>query len=202
MAGTDSTDISLSKRQKLELLSIARRAILHRLTHSSSPPIGEDDVSKNLHSLSGAFVSLHIEETLRGCIGSIYAEEALFRIVSQMAVQAATDDPRFPPLTSSELPRTDIEVSVLSELRPIAADDVEVGVHGLFLSRGNRRGLLLPQVPGQYGWNRRHYLKQLCLKAGLPDRAWADPESRLLMFTADVFSDSSLYDDQDLPDDI
>lgn len=202
MAGTDSTDIALNLQEKLELLSVARRAILHRLTHSASPPIGEDDVSENLRLLSGAFVSLHIEEELRGCIGSIYAEEPLFRIVGQMAIQAATEDPRFPPLTNSELPRTDIEVSVLSELKPIAAADVEVGVHGLFLSRGSRRGLLLPQVPGQYGWNRKHYLGQLCLKAGLPDRAWADPESRLLMFTADVFSDSSLYDDPDLPDDI
>jgi AmmeMemoRadiSam system protein A len=198
MTDTESqSPIKLNHQERVTLVDLARSAIMHRLTHSTAPTPDERSMTEALKTPSGAFVSLHVEEELRGCIGSIYAEEPLAQIVAHMAVQAATQDPRFAPMQTSDLSKTDIEVSVLSELVPMVPDDVQVGVHGLLISKGSRRGLLLPQVPGQYGWTRAEFLSQLCLKAGLPDRSWTDPTCRLLMFTADVFSDSTLFGDED-----
>jgi AmmeMemoRadiSam system protein A len=198
MTDTESqSPIKLNHQERVTLVDRARSAIMHRLTHSTAPKPDERSMTEALKTPSGAFVSLHVEEELRGCIGSIYAEEPLVQIVAHMAVQAATQDPRFAPMQTSDLSKIDIEVSVLSELVPMVPDDVEVGVHGLLISKGSRRGLLLPQVPEQYGWTRAEFLSQLCLKAGLPDRSWTDPACRLLMFTADVFSDSTLFGDED-----
>ena len=198
MAGTEQLEpIRLSHSEKVALVDIARAAILNRLTHSSAPAADEGSLTDSLKQLSGAFVSLHIGDELRGCIGSIYAEERLADIVAHMAVQAATQDPRFSPMITSDLNKVDIEISVLSELSFIDPSDVQVGRHGLLLSKGSRRGLLLPQVPEQYGWSREQYLEQLCLTAGLPDKAWKEEDCSLQMFTADVFSESMLFQDED-----
>ena len=188
----DPTPGELTVPLKQELLRLAREALYNRLSHSSSCFAEAADVSAELHRVSGAFVSLHVEEDLYGCIGSIYPEKPLFLTVQEMAIQAAMGDPRFPDLKGSDLPHTDIEVSILSALTPIRAGDVKVGTHGLLLAKGSRRGLLLPQVPVQYGWKRGEFLTQLCLKAGLPDNAWRTKDAQLLAFTAEVFSDSSL----------
>ncbi|HRE91058.1 MAG TPA: AmmeMemoRadiSam system protein A [Myxococcota bacterium] len=145
-----------------------------------------------LQSPMGAFVSLHLDGDLRGCIGTLHGERPLHEVVVEMACEAATNDPRFPALTTRELSQTDIEVSVLTPFQPIRPDEVEVGRHGLYVVRGPRRGVLLPQVPVQYGWSREQYLQHACRKAGLPEDAYKDPETRLLAFEAEVFSDSSL----------
>ena len=198
MAGTDQHDpLRLTHPEKVTLVDIARAAILNRLTHSSAPVTDESTLTDTLKCLSGAFVSLLVGDELRGCIGSIYAEEPLADIVAHMAVKAATQDPRFAPMMASDLARVDIEISVLSELSFIQPDAVEVGRHGLLISQGSRRGLLLPQVPGQYGWTREEYLDQLCLKAGLSAKTWKESDCRLQMFTADVFSESSLFQEDD-----
>lgn len=198
MAGTEpKAPIRLTHPERVLLVDIARAAILNRLTHSSTHGADESTLTDTLKQPSGAFVSLHIGDELRGCIGSIYAEEPLAEIVAHMAVQAATQDPRFAPMMASDLAKVDIEISVLSELSMISSDQVQVGQHGLLISKGSRRGLLLPQVPAQYDWTQEQFLSQLCLKAGLPDKTWLEPECRLQMFTADVFSESSLFHDDD-----
>jgi len=106
-----------------------------------------------------------------------------------MAKAAAFEDPRFPRLTEEEFNRIKIEISRLSEFFPIDAKKVEVGIHGLMLSLGARSGLLLPQVPGEQGWDRNAYLSGLCEKAGLADRSWENPNARLEAFTAEVFGE-------------
>ena len=198
MAGTEQLEpLRLTHPEKVTLVDIARAAILNRLTHSSAPATEGATLTDALKCPSGVFISLHICDELRGCIGSIYAEEPLVDTVARVAIQAATEDPRFAPLMASDLSKVDIEISVLSELSFIEPEQVQVGQHGLLLSKGSRRGLLLPQVPEQYGWSREQYLDQLCLKAGLPEKSWKESDCRLQMFTADVFSESSLFQDDD-----
>jgi AmmeMemoRadiSam system protein A len=139
----------------------------------------------------GAFVTLHKSGKLRGCIGRMSSPDPLEKTVRAMAAEAAFGDPRFPPLARDEWPECDIEISVLSPMeRCPDPRQVEVGVHGLYLTLRGRSGVLLPQVPVEQGWSREEYLDYICVKAGLPPNAFADPEARLLTFTATVFGDS------------
>ncbi len=183
----------LGPRLRKTLLAIAREAISEHLARGMAPDNSHDDAQ--LLAPRGAFVSLHIDGALRGCIGTLYADKPLHKAVSDMAVEAATADPRFPPMGPRELRDTDIEISVLTPFSPIAAEDVEVGRHGLYIARGRRRGVLLPQVPAQYGWDRETYLGQLCRKAGLPVDAWQADDTVLMAFEAQVFSDLGELDD-------
>jgi AmmeMemoRadiSam system protein A len=139
----------------------------------------------------GAFVTLkrRADEDLRGCIGRMTSNLPLLETVAVMAVAAATEDGRFEPVTLEELPGITIEISALGPLRPIRPEDVEVGRHGLLLSLGRRRGVLLPQVPVEHGWDRETFLAHTCWKAGLPEDAWRDPSVELLGFTATVFGE-------------
>jgi AmmeMemoRadiSam system protein A len=180
----------IAKKSRLRLLEVARDAIFQRLSRGSVPPytVTEADLQGEL----GCFVSLHLDGELRGCIGTLHGEKPLHVSVAEMAIEAATNDPRFPSLSPKELSRCDIEVSVLTPFVPVEPDKVEVGRHGLYIARGPKRGVLLPQVPTQFGWNREQYLVQICRKAGLPDDAWKERETRLFSFEAEVFSDSSL----------
>jgi AmmeMemoRadiSam system protein A len=109
-----------------------------------------------------------------------------------MAVEAATNDPRFPALSPKELSRTDIELSILTPFTPITPSDIVPGKHGLYLAKGPRRGVLLPQVATQYKWTREQFLSEICKKAGLADDAWKDRETHLFSFEAEVFSNVSL----------
>jgi len=197
MPDTESTPTTLSLDEKRHLLRIARESIFHTISRSSPLKLDESTLPETFLVKSGAFVSLHIDEDLRGCIGSIYDHDALYRTVLDMATQAATGDPRFPALSLTELPHTEIEISVLSPLAPIAPNDIELGRHGLLLAQGSRRGLLLPQVPAQYGWSRKDFLEALSRKAGLEATGWKARETQLLAFTAEVFSDESVdeYDE-------
>ncbi|MGQ9688210.1 MAG: AmmeMemoRadiSam system protein A [Desulfobaccales bacterium] len=141
-----------------------------------------------LNEPRGVFVTLHRHGRLRGCIGYLEAAKPLLAAVQEMAEAAAFSDPRFPPVRAEELADLDVEISILSPMRQIKnIEEIEVGRHGLYLEQGLRRGLLLPQVATEYGWDRLTFLKQTCAKAGLPPDAWQDPSTRIYVFSADIF---------------
>jgi AmmeMemoRadiSam system protein A len=136
-----------------------------------------------------AFVTITREGELRGCIGYMNPIKPLAEAVAYCAASAATADPRFPPVIAEELPHLRLEISVLSPLRVIEDPAlVQVGIHGLFISQGGRHGLLLPQVATEFGWDRETFLRQTCLKAGLPADAWKHG-AEIQVFTVDHFTD-------------
>lgn len=145
--------------------------------------------SQHLSEPRGAFTTLYARGNLRGCVGYPTALFPLHRTVMETARAAAFDDPRFVPVTLAEAPELLISISVLSPLRPIFADAVEVGRHGLLITDGARRGLLLPQVPVEHGWDRITFLEQTCRKASLPLDAWRSAQVKIEAFTAEVFAD-------------
>ncbi len=134
----------------------------------------------------GAFSSLYVHGQLRGCVGYVLPNCSLYRTVAETARAAAFDDNRFTPVTADEAAHLEIELSILSRPQPIAAEEVEVGRHGLLISQQGRRGLLLPQVPVEHGWDRITFLEQTCRKAGLPLDAWR-AGAIIEAFTAEVF---------------
>lgn len=158
---------------------------------------GDADISPALQRPAGAFVTLHCDGTLRGCIGSPSARP-LAQLVVELAVAAATQDPRFPPVTNAEVDTLHIEISVLGETRPIRrVAHIEVGRHGLIVGRGASQGLLLPQVATEQGWDAETFLSRTCLKSGLPEDAWRqwdagkDSEFSVETFTAQVFGEKT-----------
>jgi AmmeMemoRadiSam system protein A len=134
-------------------------------------------------------VTLKIDGQLRGCIGHVIGLVPLWRAVRENAVAAAFDDPRFPPLTADELEKARIEISALTPLKITQAQSVTVGTHGVLIERGAARGLLLPQVAVEYGWDRRTFLEHTCRKAGLDPDAWRDPKTSISTFSAEVFGE-------------
>jgi AmmeMemoRadiSam system protein A len=172
-----------SPEERRELLRIAREAVAAALDQRKYEP---EAVLERLFEPRGAFTTLHLDGKLRGCVGYIYPVRPLLRTVAETAASAAFHDPRFLPLTREEFPGLEIEISVLSPLQPIAAEDVEIGRHGLLVTYGSRRGLLLPQVPVEYGWDRETFLGETCHKAGLPPDAWQHG-AILEGFTAEIF---------------
>jgi AmmeMemoRadiSam system protein A len=137
---------------------------------------------------AGAFVTLHEHGELRGCIGHIEADQPIADVVRRCAASACSSDPRFPAVTPAELGDIEIELSILGALEPVTdLDDVEVGRDGLVVELGYRRGLLLPQVATEQGWDRQTFIEQTCHKAGLPRDAWQHG-AKLWKFQAEVFS--------------
>jgi AmmeMemoRadiSam system protein B/AmmeMemoRadiSam system protein A len=178
---------ALSPHQRQTLLALARSAIAGHLKTGRIPNEQPDDPA--LARRAGAFVTLKEKGELRGCIGHIRADMPLYRVVQEMAVSAATADPRFPPLRADELDQVEIEISVLSPLRRVTdPQQIEVGVHGLMIFKGSQQGLLLPQVPVEQGWDREEFLEGLCRKAGLPAGCWREGAT-LYSFTAVVFGE-------------
>ncbi len=178
----------MDRNTQQKLLNIARGAIDARLKGLSyqMPEI----VDPELFEPRGAFVTLHKREQLRGCIGTFAAEKPLCQTVADMAVSAAFNDPRFSPLTPSELDEVDIEISVLSPLREIRdTNEIQVGIHGIYLINGPFHGVLLPQVATEHGWDRETFLDQSCLKAGMGPGCWRDPTTKILIFCAEVFGE-------------
>ncbi len=183
--------MTLTEADKEFLLRIARSSIKAHLT--GQMPDDPEDPPQHLCQPCGVFVSLHRQGHLRGCIGYLEAVKPLVAAVQEMAAAAAFHDPRFPPVRQEELADLDLEISVLSPMRRILrVEAIEVGKHGLYIERGLARGLLLPQVATQCGWDRITFLEQTCCKAGLPPDAWKDPETRIYVFTAEIFSDHSV----------
>lgn len=184
-SGEEKTGTFTEEEKKL-LHDIAREAIVASVKGKKLPEL--PPVPESLQRRAGAFVSLHRHGALRGCIGYLQSDKPLCKTVQEMARAAAMQDPRFNPLTEDELQDLDIEISVLTPLRPIASiEEIEVGKHGLMIIRGPFSGLLLPQVATQYGWDRKTFLEHTCMKAGLPVDAWKDPDTKIFVFTADVF---------------
>jgi len=177
----------LDENDKRELLPIARATFREYLTTGFMPPGAPD--RKSLLEPRGAFVTLHVGGDLRGCIGRVDADTPLYLAVEQLAVAAATRDPRFDPLRAEELSDTRVEISVLSPVTSGKPEDVEIGKHGLVVTRGVRRGLLLPQVAIEHKLDRDRFLDETCAKAGLPPGAWKEPGTILQLFTADVFKE-------------
>ena len=169
------------------LLALARAAVEAAVREDEPPPLPAR-LSPRLAERAGAFVSLYVEGDLRGCIGYVEPRWPLAETVARAAA-SATHDRRFVPLTPADLGALDLELSILSPPAPIDAAHVDVGVHGLLLEAGGRSGLLLPQVPLAYGWDREVFLQNLCRKAGLPGESWQRADARLYAFTADVFGD-------------
>ncbi|MHC4674811.1 MAG: AmmeMemoRadiSam system protein A, partial [Planctomycetota bacterium] len=128
---------------------------------------------------------------LRGCIGTMVAREPLYKAVMNYAVEACRDD-RFVgnPVTAKELGRINVEISYLTPMKGVKdTDEIIIGRHGLMISLGGRRGVLLPQVAAERGWTREEFLTQVCYKADLPNFSWKRPEAELYSFTAEVFSE-------------
>ena len=177
----------LTETQRAELLRLARESIASFLRgHRSVLPAADDPV---LNGKRGAFVTLYVDGELRGCIGYPLPFKPLAEAVAQMAVAAASQDHRFASITEKELGRLRIEISALTLPRPVhSPDGVEVGRHGIIISQGHASGLLLPQVPGEYGWDRETFLRHGCLKAGLPDDAWKKG-AKIEVFEAEVFGE-------------
>ena len=178
-------EVEYTADERSLLLRLAHEAIhaaLEGREVDSAPP------SDHLAEKRGAFTTLHLRGHLRGCVGYVFPVRALTRTVAETAVAAALHDTRFPPVTAEEAKEIDVEISVLSPLKPMDPEDVEVGKHGLVVTLGARRGLLLPQVPLEYGWDRETFLSETCHKAGLPTDAWQHGAT-VEAFTAEVFSE-------------
>ncbi len=205
----------LRRPEKEFLLEIARRSIVEAVESRASRAVqrgtsgtlegsmsggvqgcaSADISSPGDASLSspGAFVTLHCKGRLRGCIGQIGTPQPLAPLIAYCARAAAMDDPRFRPVEPHELPEIEIELSILSALEAISPKQIEIGKHGLMVTGGGRRGVLLPQVATPYGWSAIRFLEETCLKAGLDRAAWRGDGVRIEAFTADVFSESQLH---------
>ena len=170
------------------LLRAARNAIAANLGVEPAR-VDTRESAPELSVRSGAFVSLHRGPDLRGCIGTFQSDHPLWRTVRDMAVAAASRDPRFSAVGPDDLPSLSVEISVLSTPRPAQAEEVTVGLHGVVVSRDWQRGVLLPQVAVEHGWSRTEFLAHACRKAGLPLDAWRDPATRIDVFEAEVFSE-------------
>ncbi|MCL2243866.1 MAG: AmmeMemoRadiSam system protein A [Treponema sp.] len=187
-------DFTIGNEDKRILLAQARETITAEL--EKRKPVYPDSYENGsiLNTPCGAFVTLHItngsQRNLRGCIGRMSANLPLIETVRLMAKEAAFGDPRFPPLKKDEFQHCDIEISALSPMIPCSDPrQVKVGVHGLYLIRGGRAGVLLPQVPVEQGWNLDEYLDYICIKAGLPPGSYNAPDAQLLTFTAVVLNE-------------
>ncbi len=180
-------DLGLSEEEKKILKELAYTTIKAKL-NGEPLPVLKNPTSK-LMEPRGAFVTLHKKNgQLRGCIGMIEGLKPLWETIRDMAIQAAFHDPRFPPLRSEELDDIDIEISVLTPLEPIEdISEIEIGTHGLVVRKGPYSGLLLPQVAVEQKWDREAFLEWTCRKAGLEPDAWKQPDTRVFVFSADVF---------------
>jgi len=182
----------LNSQQRKRLLEIARVSISTYLQSGKKTELSETDTV--LKQEMGAFVTLNKHGDLRGCIGNLSGTQPLYLTVRDMAVEAAVDDPRFNPLTLSELKDVEIEISVLSPLKRVdSADKIEIGKHGVLVRKGYQSGVFLPQVATETGWSKEEFLNNLCAqKAGLPQDAWKDKNTELYIFNAEVFSEKEM----------
>ena len=194
MSGKETPSQEFSAAERTQLLHLAHQSILSALEPGPQQPeqqeIPLEPPTTHLAELRGVFTSLYLGGALRGCVGYPFPITSLYRAVAETARAAAFEDNRFDPVTLDEARGLQLELSVLSPPRPILADAVEVGRHGLLISSSGLRGLLLPQVAVERGWNRITFLEQTCRKAGLPLDAW-QKGATLEAFTAEVFGDTS-----------
>lgn len=185
----------LTSSEKRELLEIARKSVESAVRENKAYELPAN-LPANLMKDRGAFVTLKEKGELRGCIGYTVAMQPLAETVRDVAAFAALRDPRFHPVTASELPQLKYEASVLSPLRRVSdTNQIKVGEHGLMIVKGRTRGILLPQVAPEQHWDRNTLLDETAMKAGLPAKAWRDKDADLFMFTAVVFGETEISRD-------
>jgi len=185
ISATHAEPGEFSPEERARLLKLAHEAIEAAL---AGREVEVEPPNTHLAQPRGAFTTLYLHGQLRGCVGYVFPVAPLFRTVADTARAAAFEDSRFCAITREEAPELEVQVSVLSALQPVRPEEVEVGRHGLLVSLGGQRGLLLPQVPVEHGWGRITFLEQTCRKAGLPSDAW-QRGAALEAFTAEIFGD-------------
>ncbi|HTO74874.1 MAG TPA: AmmeMemoRadiSam system protein A [Thermoanaerobaculia bacterium] len=180
---------SLSDQARRDLLWLARESLAAHFRGEPAPRL-PSDCAEAFGTPRGLFVTLTMGGQLRGCIGTLAPEGDVTRVAAEFARRAAFEDPRFPPLEAEELPHCGIEISVLGAPETIQGPgDVVVGRDGLIIEGRGRRGLLLPQVATEWGFDAARFLEETCRKAGLPPGAWRDPSVRVWRFQAEVFGE-------------
>jgi len=181
-----STPTPIGVQARQAFLALARHTVAKAAGREvGAEPSGIDDLPSH-----GAFVTLHRRGRLRGCIGTFAASPSTAAVVREMAEAAALRDPRFHAVAPEEIDELDNEISLLTPLVTVEdAATIEVGRHGICVERGYRRGVLLPQVAVEHGWDRETFLAQTCVKAGLPSDAWQDPATRIEVFEAVIFGE-------------
>jgi AmmeMemoRadiSam system protein A len=184
----------LSESDRRSLLELARRAIAEAV--SLEKPAGNLSQSGVFAEKRGVFVTIHARGRLRGCIGVVEAMEPLGQSIARCAVSAALEDPRFSPVRAEEIQGLQIEISLLSEPEAIHPESIEIGKHGLLISQGAKRGLLLPQVAVEHKLGREQFLEETCRKAGLGVKAWQEPETQILGFLCEVFRETGNHGEQ------
>ncbi|MGA2458971.1 MAG: AmmeMemoRadiSam system protein B [Terriglobales bacterium] len=186
---TPEPQFSLNVHEKSELLALARKSAEYAV-HEKKAYEPTASASEVLNQERGAFVTLRKSGELRGCIGYTSAEKPLYMTVRDTATLAALRDPRFQPVSASELAQLEYEISVLSPLRRVLdVREIKIGQHGLLMKNGAYEGLLLPQVPVEEKWDRQKFLEETCAKAGMHSGCWKDENTDIFMFTAVVFGE-------------
>jgi len=184
-------EYTLSNEQKKGLLALAKTTVESYVKDRIKPEFKIDDPM--LKENGATFVTLHIDNNLRGCIGHTEAYLPLWQCVRDMAVSAATQDPRFPAVTENELNKLSYEITVLTPMTKVdSVEEIEVGRDGLMMEKGFNRGLLLPQVPVEWGWDREQFLEHTAEKAGLSRNAWRDGSVNIYSFQGLVFNDEDI----------
>jgi AmmeMemoRadiSam system protein A len=178
-------DLHFTNEERDLLKRLARNSIEHGLFGKKEEAL---DLPESLKVKLGAFVCLKTKGQLKGCIGYIRGIMPLDQTIRQMATEAAFRDPRFMPLNETEWRDTEIEISVLTPMEKVEnIDEIEVGVHGIYIEKGYETGLLLPQVATENGWDRQAFLENTCIKAGLRRDAWKSKDTNIYIFAAAVF---------------
>jgi AmmeMemoRadiSam system protein A len=184
---------SAGNREKKRLLEVARGAMSAAVEGREF--LGQSSELSNPRNVGGVFVTLHRRGRLRGCVGQVLTSQSLVETVAYCAKAAALEDPRFEPVRPDELGEIEIELSVLSLLEGIAPGQIQAGKHGLMVSHGTQRGVLLPQVAPQFRWSGQRLLEETCVKAGLERDAWKNQDVRVQAFTAEIFSESDVHEE-------
>jgi len=186
MERESSVNLGLDKNQQQFLLAVAKEAIYAKLLGNSLPKYNLNDTP--LNEKRGAFVTLHKQGRLRGCIGYIVGIAPLIETVQRMAIAAAFEDPRFPPVQLEEFEHLNIEISVLTPLKRVKdIKEIKIGRDGLLIRKGFYQGLLLPQVAEEEGWDVETFLQHTCLKAGLSPDSWKEADTVIERFSAQIF---------------
>jgi uncharacterized protein len=181
----------LTEATKQTLLDVARRAVI--LAVERRELLEDLPQDEAVQQAAGAFVTLHRHGKLRGCVGQLASKEPLVSVVAYCGMAAALEDPRFTPMTMADLDGLAIEISVLSPLIEISSEQIEPGKHGLMVTQGGQRGVLLPQVAAEFGWTGLRFLEETCVKAQLERDAWKQAGTRVQAFTAEVFSEAGFH---------
>ncbi|MEW5693936.1 MAG: AmmeMemoRadiSam system protein A [Candidatus Hydrogenedentota bacterium] len=182
---------NLTEEEKKYLLELAKRTVYEKIVNRVEYAPSENDVPLELKKQGAAFVTLKKHSDLRGCIGHIIAREPLYKCVCEMSIASATQDPRFPPVNSNELKHLSYEVTILGPLEEIKDPmDFEIGRYGLYIKKGPYSGVLLPQVPVEYGWDKLEFLEHLCYKAGLGKNDWKEKGTIIYRFKGEVIEEN------------